>query len=196
MAGGVPRHLEQYLGQIEVGWSRDADDQKLPFQVVRFSGGFQPGTIAFSTLGLSQFGLTDPISGSDIHHELLTVVPESLRDGPIPGVLQQVGQEVLAAERPLLRGEVVGPRGPLVPGSAMEAFYLALPVYLPDEFAWCAEGSYDVAIAWLVPISHGEAAYVAEHGWDEFEQRLVEADPDLTDIFRAPMDLSVGGSAT
>ena len=58
----------------------------------------------------------------------------------MPGILQQVGLGVLAAERPLLRGEVVGPNGPLLPGSAMEAFYLALPVYLPDEFAWCDEG--------------------------------------------------------
>ena len=45
-----------------------------------------------------------------------------------------------------------------------------------------------------MPISSGEAAYVAERGWDEFEQRLAEADPDLTDIFRAPLDLRPGDS--
>src|SRR3979490_2936795 len=30
------QHLERYAGEIEAGWSRDADRRKIPFQIVRF----------------------------------------------------------------------------------------------------------------------------------------------------------------
>jgi Suppressor of fused protein (SUFU). len=48
---------------------------------------------------------------------------------------------------------------------------------------------YSVVVAWLIPISVREARYVAEHGWSDFEDRLVEADPDLTDIYRESLPL-------
>lgn len=71
----------------------------------------------------------------------------------------------------------------------MEALYVAMPAYLPDKFTSCTEETRPIAIAWLVPISASEAEYVATRGWDEFEDRLVELDPDLTDLHRAPMTL-------
>jgi hypothetical protein len=40
-----------------------------------------------------------------------------------------------------------------------------------------------------VPISSGESQYVAQHGWNAFEDRLEEADPDLPNIFRKPLSL-------
>ncbi len=103
------------------------------------------------------------------------------------GLLQQIGMEALAADRPLLRGDVIGPRGELFAGSGLEAVYVAIPVYLPDEFAVCDEDGTEIVIAWLVPISSSETQYVREHGWRAFEDRLVESDPDLTDVFRASL---------
>ena len=115
------------------------------------------------------------------------IVPDRLREGPLPALLQQVGMEVIAGGRPVLRGEVIGPRGALVAGSEMEALYAALPVYFPDDFAVYEADDANVAIVWLVPISAGEASYVSSYGWKAFEDRLVECDPDLTDIYRAPL---------
>lgn len=183
-------HLERHLGPIEVGWSADPDGTAMPFHVVRFGNGTGLAAVAFSTLGLSRFGLRSPASGREIWHELLMLVPETLRAGPIPGLLQQVGSSALDSGQALLRGDVLGPHGPLVPGSSMEALYVAMPAYLPDEFASCTEETRPIAIAWLVPISASEAEYVATRGWDEFEDRLVELNPDLTDLHRAPMTLS------
>jgi hypothetical protein len=97
--------------------------------------------------------------------------------------------EALNGNRALLRGEVLGPQGPLLPGSLMEALYVGIPVYFPDEFGSCAVGGDSVVIAWLIPISKSEATYVADHGWPAFEKRLVEIDPDLTDVFRSSMNL-------
>ncbi len=152
---GLIEHLELYLGEMECGWSRDADGQPMPFQVARFGDPPVPNTVAFSTLGLSRNALRSPVSDKSIHLELLMLVPVSLRDGPVPGVLQQVANELMETGYAVLRGDVIGPRGPLFAGSPVEALYAAQPVYFPDQFA--------VAL----------------------EDRLVRCDPDLTDITRA-----------
>ena len=186
---GLVEHLERHLGAIDVGWTRGADGAALPFSVVRFAKGSGPGTVAFCTLGLSRHALRSRTSDRSIRHELLMLVPESLRDGPVPGILQQVGSDALGAHTALLRGDVLGPRGPLLPGSELEALYVAIPVYLPEEFAGFEENGQRGVVAWLVPISAREAGYVADHGWESFEDRLVEADPDLTDPGRPSLPL-------
>jgi hypothetical protein len=183
VTAGLVEHLESFLGEIEVGWSKDADGFELPFQVVRFTPGALSGCVVFSTLGLSVTSLPSRRSGERIRHEFIMIVPERLREGPVPGLLQQVGLDVLASGSAVLRGDVLGPRGPLFEMSMMEALYAAIPVYLPDEF-----GQFrDVVIAWLVPVARSEADYVAVHGWGAFEERLIDVDPDLTAIDRIPM---------
>jgi len=42
-------HFEAVLGEIDAGWSKDADGSKAPFQVVRFAGAPVPGCVAYST---------------------------------------------------------------------------------------------------------------------------------------------------
>jgi hypothetical protein len=65
----------------------------------------------------------------------------------------------------------------------MEALYAAVPVYLPDEFGQFG----DVVIVWLVPVSRSEADFVFVRGWPAFEERLIDIDPDLTDVDRLPL---------
>lgn len=180
---GLAEHLERFLGQIDVGWSRDADGFELPFQVVRFAPGTLSGCVALSTLGLSSTALTSRGSGKAIRQELMMIVPERLREGPVPGLLQQVGLDVLASGSALLRGDVFGPLGSLFAMSKMEALYAAIPVYLPNDF-----GQFDdVVITWLVPVSRSEAEFVAARGWPAFEERMIDVDPDLTDVDRIPI---------
>jgi hypothetical protein len=185
---GLPDHIEAFLGAIEAGWSQDADGRSVAFQVVRCSGGLAPG-VPFVTLGLSHHALQSPASGRSIWQELLMVLRASDADGPAPGMLQQVGREHLASHQALLRGEVIGPRGPAVDGSVLDALYVAAPVCLPDAFAAHAEDNREVVFAWLVPIATSEAEYVRKEGWQAFEDRLLDAQPDLTDLHRAPVVL-------
>jgi hypothetical protein len=112
------------------------------------------------------------------------VVPKQLWSGPIPGLLQGIANEILDSRQPLLRGDVIGPRGPLVSGSDITSLYAAIPVYFPDSFASCRVGDTSIAIVWLIPISSREAAFVRENGWPAFEELLVQIDPDLTNPFR------------
>jgi hypothetical protein len=73
-------HLERYLGEIEAGWSRNADGHEMPFQVARFPKGSHSGTVSFATVGLSRHPLRSA-SGKDIRQELMVIVPDGLRDG-------------------------------------------------------------------------------------------------------------------
>ncbi|MFK4085749.1 hypothetical protein ACI2LF_16690 [Kribbella sp. NPDC020789] len=62
----------------------------------------------------------------------------------------------------------------------MEALYVAGLVYFPDELAAVQEADRQVVIVWMVPITCGEAEFVAA----EFEELLVERDPGLMDLSR------------
>jgi hypothetical protein len=90
----------------------------------------------------------------------------------------------------LRRGEVIGPRGKLFEHGTTTALYAAAPVYLPDDFAECAEGNRTIVLVWLVPITDDEAEYVRTHGWNSFEDALVAEDPDLTVVDRPPISVA------
>lgn len=177
-------HLERFLGPIDVGWSVDTDGTSLPFQVARFKGSPRPGTVAFATVGLGRAALHSPLTGRVLRHELLMIVGQGQQSQVVPAILQQVGSGLLRSGRALRRGDIVGPAGPLVGGSSMVALYVAAPVYLPDDFGEFLEEDQTIVIAWLVPISSREAAFVASHGWRAFEDTLAASDPDLTDLTR------------
>ena len=178
-------HLEKHLGRIEKGWDRTPDRDDIPFQVIACRGGAHAGVRAFSTLGLSSQGLRSAVSEKVIHQELFLAVPETFGEANLPALLQQVGLEAIEANLAYLRGDVIGPRGPLLDGKTFEALYVAMPVYFPDSFGACRlSDSVTVVIAWLIPITKREAAFVARQGWGAFEDRLVRTDPNLFDLDR------------
>ncbi|MFF1820698.1 suppressor of fused domain protein [Kribbella sp. NPDC058245] len=182
-------HFERVLGPIQAGWARDPDGAEMPFQIVRFSGGSDADSVGYATLGLSRYPLLSPTSGRTIRQELLMLAPaESVAPDRV-ALLLQVGSMALARQRVLLRGSVLGPADAIVPTSALTALYVTMPVYFPDEFATFAGADGDVVVAWLVPITTGEADFIASRGWDVFEDRLAEQDPDLVDFHRSGMKL-------
>jgi hypothetical protein len=177
---GLIEHLEARLGALTGGWKRDG------FQVGAYAGSL--GADWFATAGLSRHPLHSRTSGRHLRQELIVGSRPGEHTTGLPHLLGQVADELLASGQALLRGDVLGPRGPLAPGSAMEALYAAIPVYHDDEFAAVdlPDGTR-AAIVWLVPISSAEAAYVASHGWNAFEDELVRHDPDLLDVGRAEL---------
>jgi len=188
-AENLVEHFERTLGPIRYGWSVDPDGAKMPFQIVRFTRGSDSDSVGYSTLGLSRQVLPSPASPLHIRQELLMLAPEALEPDRAASILLQVGEMAIGTERALLRGDVIGPAGALVSGSAMTALYVTMPSYFPDEFATYSDDGGTVVIAWLVPITDSEADYVSSHGWDAFEDKLVEQDPDLVDFHRPAMML-------
>src|SRR5262249_44332691 len=148
MAPALITHLEAHLGQIQGGWQRDPDKRKLLFQIVRFAHGPVPGTKALTTLGLSNHPLKSRVSEKIIRCELVMLVRNGSKS--LPGILQQVAMEMLQSRFAVLRGDVLGPRGPLVDGSKMQALYASNPVYFPETFAACRSESLGTIIfIWL-----------------------------------------------
>jgi hypothetical protein len=185
-------HVEEYVGRVDAGWSRDVAGRQMPFQVVRLLNPSIPERVAYSTLGLSDIALASRRSDKRILHELIIVTYLAATDQAIPGLLQQIGVEALQSGYAYLRGDVIGPRGPLWPesGSALEALYVTVPTCFADEFATCETPRGTVVFGWLLPIHPKEAAYVRDKGWDAFEDRLVEHDPDVFDLHRPQLALS------
>ncbi len=185
----ITDHLERHLGSIEQGWSTSATGEKVPFSVVRLSGGLVlKNRKVFATVGLSDHILTSRGSTKRIRQELVFIAPVAFGDRSIPALLQQVGLQALQRHRALLRGDVLGPRGLLFEHGEMEALYVSIPVYLPEPFASFERTAGETVImAWLVPISGAEAAFVEQHGWEAFEDQLAREDPDLSDPERRGM---------
>ena len=149
------------------------------------SDGVLQGLNSYSTLGLSNFGLASPISQKIIHHELFVSLANL--DGPrnVPAVIQQLAEKTIDANCALIRGRVIsGETGHVISGTPFTAFYVAAPVYWPDEFSVCEVGEMSVAFAWLVPITNRESEFVSRFGWSAFEDRLIEAELDMCDINR------------
>ena len=178
-------HLEQHLGLIEEAWSTDAADNKAPLNVVRLPGGPLAGCKVFATVGLNLHELKCPRSSTLIRQELVFLAANSFGDQNVPGLLQQVGREALESHTALLRGDVLGPRGRLFQDGEMEALYVSVPAYFPESFAaFTPQEGLTIVIAWLVPVTAGEAAFVTRFGWSAFEDNLASSQPDLCDPTR------------
>jgi len=76
----------------------------------------------------------------------------------------------------VLRGDCIGPRGPLRPGSRFEALYCTSPIFLDEaDHSMVDEAGRDVALVWVLPVTSEEAGLRRDAGWEVLEDRL-EAD--------------------
>ncbi|WP_082306870.1 suppressor of fused domain protein [Bacillus sp. FJAT-27245] len=84
-----------------------------------------------------------------------------------------------------LRGDVIGPYGPIFDGSNLETIYVTSPGYFPDSFdTFKEDNTKTIIMAWLIPITSEEAEFIRKNGWEEFEVKLEVSDPDLIDLNR------------
>jgi hypothetical protein len=177
--------LEHHLGTIECGWNQDDRGERLPVQIAKYSKGPFSGTKTFSTLGLSKVPLTSYVSRKQIWQELIFISYSNIGNLNIPALLTQVSQMALDSRTAFLRGEVIGPYGPIFEDSNLEALYVTGPGYFPDSFdAYKVDDKKTIIMAWLIPITSKEAEFIKQKGWEEFEDKLVELDPDLIDFKR------------
>jgi hypothetical protein len=136
------------------GRSNDADGKKLPFNVVELERGPVAAMRTFATLGLSDHALALGDDGRTVRQEVVILGRAQFGSGNLPGILQQVGLDALATHRAYLHGEVIRRSGPLFEDTLLEALYVAMPVYFPDDFhVFTPAGADRIVLAWLVPIT-------------------------------------------
>lgn len=184
MTPAIIEHLERHLGPFHSGWSESANGEPVSCQVVKFKAP-DSQTAVFSTLGMSRDVLQSRVSVKEINQELILMVYEDIGDRNIPAILQSLAAEAVGLGRAFLRGDVIGPRGTLFDGFPFTAFYVTLPVYLPDSFqTFHDDAGRNVVFAWLVPIMEDEVFYIRTNGWERFEDLLEQVNPDLVDFKR------------
>ena len=122
--------------------------------------------------------------GHRLDEELLIA---SWADGPVQQLsmaLEFIVRQLADGRPALLYGDVVGPAGPVVPGTAMDAVYVCEPTYYPPGFADFIDRGREIRPRWLIPIYHAEAHAVVSRGRRQFEELLARDDPDLLSIKR------------
>ena len=177
----IVEHLETHLGKIERGWSSGSGADSL--QVVRFPDQPDPGVVTYATLGLSEHLLAMP-GGREVRQELVFAAYERYSSDAIASFLLTFAEFIRSRHRALLRGDVVGPADPIIPGVEMTAVYSSLPVVWRDGFATHRGATPPTVLVWLIPLRSEEAGRVKAGGWNAFEDRLEASDADLFDLDR------------
>ena len=167
------------------GWAFDPDDAHPQIHVVPFADQPVAEAVTYATIGLSNVELhVSP--QKHIAQELLFCCYARFGGRDAAAVPYMAAVDVRREQRPLLRGHVVGPRGPLFDDSELEALYCAPPWCFPESLAAVDEpGWLRIVLVWLIPITHAEAHFVFDHGWSRFERLLVEENADVFDLQRA-----------
>lgn len=181
MTNNIVQHLESHLGEIAGGWGHAGE-----IQVVQFPDQPQPGVVTYSTLGLSSTPL-QMNQGRTVRQELLVSVDSSFEARSVASFLVTFAEYVRAQNRALLRGDVVGPSGPLIPGERASAVYASVPVFFDDDFATYRGSSPPTVLVWLIPLPREDAEFVKAQGWESFEDKLESAAVDFWDLNRPPV---------
>jgi hypothetical protein len=179
---GLVEHLEAHLGEIVGEWETDPDGNDLPFRIVHYEGKAPAGTEIFSTLGMSDYELSDV--GARI--ELIMIAPLGLTVGTIPPILVAAGERPIEADDVPQLGDTFVEIEPLREVSPMNCLYVGRPLYQPPHFNPFDDGDVHVLFLWLIPVYGVEAEFVDAEGWRAFEQVMWELDVDPTDFVRDP----------
>jgi Suppressor of fused protein (SUFU) len=174
-------HLESTLGQIDSGWRHEESGSGIA--IVRTRDQPYDGASTYVTLGVCRH-VFKMDTGRDVRQEFIVSADDRFESTHVASFLQTFAEFVAARHQALLRGEVIGPSEPVIPGIRLNAIYTAIPV-LHDERLRTFDGTRPPTVfAWIVPIHGEEADYVRERGWEAFEERLEAAEADLCDLER------------
>jgi hypothetical protein len=175
-------HLETNLGVIAEGWENDSAASDV-LHVVRFADQPFKGASTFSTIGLSESKVLLP-KGTYCRQEFIFAAWDRYLAAQVGSFLLTFADYVRGKQRPLLRGDVIGPSVPVIPGVTANSVYATNPVIFPKTLARYDGDDTPTVITWIVPLMEAECLFVKKYGWDRFEDELESADPDLLDLSR------------
>lgn len=178
-------HVERHLGTLDAGW-KPRGEADGGIQVASFRGQPYDGVTTYVTLGLSR----DPLpmtEGRQVRQELVFVADDRYPREQVASFLLTFADYLRGQGRALLRGDVVGPGPPLIPGVRSNAVYAAIPVLHEEGLATYGGTQPPTVFVWVVPVHGVEAELVRSEGWDRFEDLLEQRNPDFGDLDRPPV---------
>lgn len=151
--------------------------------------------VVLATVGTNSL-LGDPLNNPHhaLNQELIFMCYKHFLDERLIKLIALIAGDVKASGFPLSRGSILGPAGPILPTTTMEALYNSSPSYYEPEFHHLNVECVDIDFFWLIPIYRIEAEWIVKHGGDEFESLLEAQDPDLLDLTRSPLSLEADDS--
>ena len=99
-------------------------------------------------------------------------VYERYAKAQVASFLTTFAEYLRSKNQALLRGDVVGPSDPLIPGVAASAVYSSLPTFFSEAFATHHGTDPPTVIVWLIPLVGNEPEFIREAGWERFEDEL------------------------
>jgi hypothetical protein len=181
----VIRHIETHLGQMDPKaghWRWDHADGTL-LQVLAFRDRPRKGAMTLCSLGLGHHQFCSP--RGHVRQELLVSCWDRFVSARLAGILPVAAQYALDQHVALQPWQVLGPAGPLVPGSAVEALLCLEPLFFPESFAICPSTNPRTEFVWLVPISRQEVAQIQTGRREELLARWESGEADILDWGRA-----------
>lgn len=172
------QHLQNFLGQASGSEPVLLDRRGRTVSLQAFVDRPCQDATTFVTHGLSHL--------HELHQELLLSCWSSESSLDLRLVIEFVARQLAEGREALMEGDVIGPAGPLVPETKMEALYVCQPTYFPDGFAEVVDPQgCTVLLRWLIPIHPDEASMIEQQGAISFERRLAALDPDLLSLQRS-----------
>lgn len=184
----LPEHIATFLGKPEDSWHLETGSlrasARADLQVVKTSNQPVKGVTAYATLGMSHDVLRMP-GNRTTRQELIFAAYERFAAQDIASFLLTFGASVLSLGEALLRGDMIGPQNPLIPGVAANSVYCTVPVPFEPGLATYDASDPPTAFVWVLPATGEEAEFVMRNGWSKFEELLESREPDLWDLDRA-----------
>lgn len=109
------KHVESFLGEIEQAWKSDKG-----IRVARFPDKPVEGMATYVNLGLGDHVL--PMRGErTVRQELVFTADEHYPPAQIASFLLTFSEFIISKHQALLRGDVIGPSDPIIPGVPVNA---------------------------------------------------------------------------
>lgn len=175
------QHLEHYLGEISYGW-KDSGSNSSPTVAAFYNHPFDDIN-TYVTVGMSDLVLQMG-NHRTIRQELVFFAYRNFEGKKVASFLSTFAESIISSNRALLRGDVVGPSGPIILGSLLNSVFSAIPMILPDSFSVFEDSVPKTVFSWVIPIHEEEANYIRANGWSNFEVLLERKNPELWDLHR------------
>ena len=176
-------HVDRYCGQSPSGV---VAEDSVGLKVATFRDTPDKGLMTALTVGLSGHELSQT-GARKLRQELLVCVDQDYAGLPWAEILFAVGKKVIENHKALLRGEVLGPAGPLFPEATWcnaTALICSGPAFFDREFAELTIDNEIIVFVELIPITTLEARAIVQEGWRAFFDQVNDGTINILDLRR------------